>query len=384
MSYTEDFGNAFWPKNGSSVTTNTTIAPNGTTTADSLIEDGTTGAHRLTPNITTGSIGQITYSVYAKYNGRQYIVLALSEFSGTDRRAWFDIQNGTVGTVNTNLTASITNVGNGWYRCVITIANSTSSNFPYIWLSNADASLIYTGNGTSGAFIWGAQLELGSTATTYQPIATTQQAYIATQFKYNMINPQDDDSAFRLVFNGGWTHSPQGATPNGTNGYADTKLVPSSVLTLNSAHLSFYSRTNSQSSVDIGGQNDNQVPYAQMYLVCRSSLNLLSVAISSTDATRAISSNTSSLGLFLGSRISSTSLKSFKNGVLQTTNTSASQNNQPNFSLLISALQYIPSPIDYSNRQAAFSSIGDGLTDTEAANLYSRVQNLQTLLNRQV
>jgi hypothetical protein len=156
------------------------------------------------------------------------------------------------------------------------------------------------------------------------------------------------------------------------------------VLTLNSGHLSFYSRTDSQSGIDIGGQNDSQVPYAQMYLASRSSLNLLSVAISSTDATRAQSSNTSSLGLFLGSRISSTSLKSFKNGVLQTTNTSASQNIQPNFSLLISALQYSPSPINYSNHQAAFSTIGDGLSDTEAANLFIRVETLNQALARQV
>ena len=52
----------------------------------------------------------------------------------------------------------------------------------------------------------------------------------ATTHKYNLKDPRDLDAAFRLVFNGGWTHSSTGATPNGTNGYADTKLVPSSVL----------------------------------------------------------------------------------------------------------------------------------------------------------
>ena len=78
----------------------------------------------------------------------------------------------------------------------------------------------------------------------------------ATTHKWNLKDPRDLDAAFRLVFNGGWTHSSTGATPNGTNGYADTYLVPSTqIASINSAHISFYSRTNSNSSCDIGVSN---------------------------------------------------------------------------------------------------------------------------------
>jgi hypothetical protein len=49
----------------------------------------------------------------------------------------------------------------------------------------------------------------------------------ASTHKYNLKDPQDLDASFRLVFNGGWTHSANGALPNGTNGFADTKLIPS-------------------------------------------------------------------------------------------------------------------------------------------------------------
>ena len=60
----------------------------------------------------------------------------------------------------------------------------------------------------------------------------------ASTHKFNLKDPRDLDAAFRLVFNGGWTHSANGAQPNGTNGFADTKLNQSANLILNSNHIS--------------------------------------------------------------------------------------------------------------------------------------------------
>jgi hypothetical protein len=65
----------------------------------------------------------------------------------------------------------------------------------------------------------------------------------ATTHKFNLKNPVDTNAAFRLSFVGGWTHSANGALPNGTNAYANTFLTPSTTLTLLNTHLSFYSRT---------------------------------------------------------------------------------------------------------------------------------------------
>jgi hypothetical protein len=74
----------------------------------------------------------------------------------------------------------------------------------------------------------------------------------ATSMKFNLKDPRDLDAAFRLTWSGGWTYSATGATPNGTNAFADTKLNDS-ILTPNSSHLSFYSRTNiNQAAYDIG------------------------------------------------------------------------------------------------------------------------------------
>ena len=76
----------------------------------------------------------------------------------------------------------------------------------------------------------------------------------AALHKWNLKNPLDTNAAFRLVFNGGWTHSANGAQANGTNGYADTFLVPSAQYAVdNNHHLSVYSRLNqTQNDVELG------------------------------------------------------------------------------------------------------------------------------------
>ncbi len=66
----------------------------------------------------------------------------------------------------------------------------------------------------------------------------------ASSHKFNLKDPRDLDAAFRLTFSSGWTHSANGMLP--TNAFADTKFsMLNSGLSLNSAHLSYYSRTNS-------------------------------------------------------------------------------------------------------------------------------------------
>ena len=66
----------------------------------------------------------------------------------------------------------------------------------------------------------------------------------ATSMKFNLKDPRDLDAAFRLTWSGGWTYSATGATPNGTNAYADTKFIPNNNgLTINDNSISYYSRT---------------------------------------------------------------------------------------------------------------------------------------------
>jgi hypothetical protein len=379
MSYTEDFTNAYWFKNALSISSNTINAPNGTLTADSIVEN-TANTDRYI-GVALGlslTAAPYTMSVYLKKANRDWFSLSL--FDGVDSKtAWFNLNTGTIGTIQSGITAAITSVGNGWFRCSVTRTMSgVLTNYVGIAPALTDGGVAYLGNGTTASYIWGAQIELGSTATTYQPIATTQQAYIANQFKYNLKDPRDLDAAFRLVFNGGWTHSSNGATPNGTNGYANTYLSPSSSLSTTSGHFSFYSRTNNSTGVyDMG----SSLGATEQNLITRYLDDKFYVCYGATAQVKSIA-NTSSLGLFVTNRNSSTNTTGYKNGakVIDGAQTSALST----ASLYISALNLTGSPSSYSNRQTAFATIGDGLTDTEAANLYTRVQAYQTALSRQV
>jgi hypothetical protein len=100
---------------------------------------------------------------------------------------------------------------------------------------------------------------------------------------------------------------------------------------------------------------------------------------------RMASANTDGRGLFQGNITSSTLQKIFKNGVLQATNTTTQTQSQPTIQpLYISARNDAGFASNYSSRNLAFASIGDGLTDTQSSNLYTAVQAFQTTLNRQV
>jgi hypothetical protein len=209
----------------------------------------------------------------------------------------------------------------------------------------------------------------------------------ATAHKFNLKDPRDLDAAFRLVFFGGWVHDINGSQPNGTNAYADTKLIPASVLTLNSNHLSYYSRTNNNASVDFDmGVGTSLGTMSNSLFIRRSSNTAGYDSGNALGNNRIVFSNTDSLGFYNGSITANNSRKYYKNGISQISNTTISIQANPNANLFIAAYnEYNAAGANYfGSKQAAFASIGDGLNDTEAANLYTRVQAFQTDLSRQV
>jgi len=172
----DDFANAYWTATNASVGSNAVTAPDGTLTGDKLIENTSVSVgHKIeSTGITVTSGTNYSYSVYAKPAGRDWVVLELQGSLGGGY-AWFNVSTGAIGT-QTGLSgaSTITAVGNGWYRCSITDASTgVGSHKCTIWTANADNSVNYTGDGVSGIYIWGAQLETGAFATSYIPTTTT-------------------------------------------------------------------------------------------------------------------------------------------------------------------------------------------------------------------
>lgn len=160
----EEFDNASWTKTNSSITANTVVAPDGTLTMDKLVEDTATGFHRVnqSPSIVSGTT--YTLSAYFKAGERTRVSLQLGGANFTFTIASFDLIAGTVLTG----TGTITSVGNGVYRCSISsLAVGTGGGNAALEVVDDSGNRSYTGDGYSGIYIWGAQLEAGAFPTSY-------------------------------------------------------------------------------------------------------------------------------------------------------------------------------------------------------------------------
>jgi len=193
-------------------------------------------------------------------------------------------------------------------------------------------------------------------------------------------------ASFTGTFTSGWTFASTGATPNGTSAYMDTQFVESTNLSSTSKHLSFYSRTQNSStpSHDLGAEIFVSGSYISFDLYLYYSDVSFKGFLDGVYPTNAAQiTNTNTLGFQIGSRTSSTSQKLYFNNALLATNTTLNTYGQVTNSVYLSATNR-GSAVAYSNRQCAFASIGDGLTDTQASNLYTAVQTFNQTLNRQV
>ena len=181
----QDFDNASWTKTSVTVTANTATSPDGTTNAD-LFYPTTTGTdRRFQRSISVTNGVTYTSTIYAKSSGFSWIRMFGAPFTeGT----YFDVSNGTIGDVGSGVTASITSVGNGWYRCSVTqTATVTTTGQFYINVVDANNSTIATTNGTNGILVYGAQLEAGAYPTTYIPTTSATATRVADSFSRNNI-----------------------------------------------------------------------------------------------------------------------------------------------------------------------------------------------------
>lgn len=159
----ESIDNAYYTKTRSSITADATTAPDGTTTADKLVEDtSATTTHylrRATPTLTDNTSS--TFSFFAKAGERTWVVAHTFDKAATDRYSYVNVSTGVSGTTDAGHTIRITPFGNGWYRiaCTFNAASGASSPLTDILTANADGGASYTGDGTSGLYVWGLMFE---------------------------------------------------------------------------------------------------------------------------------------------------------------------------------------------------------------------------------
>ena len=177
----EDFSTN-WSTSNVLSNVNQIISPNGTLNADLVYENTGTNPHFTFQTVGTTTTNDYTLSVFAKYSGRFLQVFAGGSDTVGNPYVNFDLQNGTFNNNGAN-GVSMENHGNGWYRCIVEVTSAVTSGFNPIFglveTLNSSRASGYTGNGTSGVYLWGAMLEEGSYATSYIPTTSSAVTRVA-------------------------------------------------------------------------------------------------------------------------------------------------------------------------------------------------------------
>ena len=218
----QEFDNATWGRLLSAVTANTTTSPDGTTNADTFYANVATTSNPAEIFHYTSQAVNTTYaySVYAKKSTSNFIALRFTAASGNPY-AWFNLNTGAVGTVQSGITASIQSVGDGWYRCVVvgTTASTIAVNRVDIVVSDNNGNFVCANNGS--IFIYGAQLEAGAYPTTYIPTTTASATRVADTASKTGISSLIGQTQGTIFFDVIIADSDNSSTPRNIGGISD-------------------------------------------------------------------------------------------------------------------------------------------------------------------
>ena len=202
----------------------------------------------------------------------------------------------------------------------------------------------------------------------------------ATAHSFNLKDPRDANTAFRLTFNGGMTHSSTGIQFGGVNGYAVTYLNGLGNLPQTNMHLSVYSRT-----VTVGNQYEINLDNTAAFQQIRPGSNFFSGGnVVGQSGVVFLTTNTAQ-GYWIGSKTSTSTRFAFRNGVLNSIVTSLVDTTaSPNLQFFIGARNSSGTPSLYTAKELAFVTIGLGLSQAECITLSTIVATFQTTLGRNV
>ena len=202
----------------------------------------------------------------------------------------------------------------------------------------------------------------------------------ASSHQYNLKDPRDADSAFRLTFSGGFTHSSSGIQGNGTNAFATTYINAANRFpNAGALHISVYSTTNTIPGTQVESGITNGSNIIQLRI---SSQNI----IGSTVPVLTFTSTTNASGHWLITKRSNTDREIYRNGVSEASSSTSNSTAYVSTNLILFGRfnTSTGAPDFYSTKNLAFASVGFGLTDEEVSTFYTIVQNFQTKLGRQI
>jgi hypothetical protein len=150
----------------STVNTNQIAAPNGTTTADEIVTVTTTQQNRVANPHSVTSGKNYTYSVFIKYNNTDTVQFYLGYANKMNGSGTFVFSTETA-TVSgaTGLSAGFDKLSNGWYRFYFTASAFTTG--------STNSGFIGGTTGGEKVYVWGEQIEEGSSPSEYIPTGAT-------------------------------------------------------------------------------------------------------------------------------------------------------------------------------------------------------------------
>jgi hypothetical protein len=201
----------------------------------------------------------------------------------------------------------------------------------------------------------------------------------AASMKFNLKNPLDTDAAFRLMWFGGWTWSSNGAKPGGATNYARTYITPTAIGATNRFAMGIYSRTQDLSINRAWGSL-----ISATNLFASHSFNGANFVLGNV-AANLIYPPDPTTRFHMARRTSTTFMEAYRNGVSVGTNTNAVAA-LPALEMYLGARNQNGIAGTYTTQEIAFAFIAGAaaLTDGDATNLTTLVNNYQLALGRNV